>query len=85
VVVCVSDIEFMKVAARKLVEEIYKALAYAMAIKDELYESNGEIDWVGLDTVAQYLDDHLNNAHEELSKITWVVSEKLGRLLRQQP
>jgi hypothetical protein len=80
----VSDIEFMKAAARKLVEEIYKALAIAMAIKDEIYENNGEIDWIGLDIEAQHLDDHLNNAYEELHKITWVVNERLGRQQEQQ-
>jgi hypothetical protein len=80
----VSDIEFMKAAARKLVEEIYKALAIAMAIKDEIYENSGEIDWIGLDIEARHLDDHLNNAYEELHKITWVVSEKLQKQLEQQ-
>ncbi len=79
-----SDIEFMKAAARKLVEELYRALALAMAIKDEIYESGGKIDWVGLDVEAQHLDDHLNNAYEELHKITWVVNEKLQKQLEQQ-
>jgi membrane carboxypeptidase/penicillin-binding protein PbpC len=78
------DVEFVKSAARKLVEEIYRALALAMAIKDEVYESDGNIDWVGLDVVAQHLDDHLNNAYEELHKIMWVVSEKLQKQLEQQ-
>ena len=76
------DVEFVKSAARKLVEELYKALA--MAIKDEIYENSGKIDWVGLDIEAQHLDDHLNNAHEELHKITWVASEKLQKQLEQQ-
>jgi len=80
----VSDIEFMKAAARKLVEEIYKALALAMAIKDEIYENSDKIDWIGLDIEAQYLDDRLNNAYEELHKITWVVSEKLKKQLEHQ-
>jgi membrane carboxypeptidase/penicillin-binding protein PbpC len=80
----VGDVEFVKAAARKLVEEIYKALAIAMAIKDEIYENSGEIDWIGLDIEAQHLDDHLNNAYEELHKITWVVSEKLQKQLEQQ-
>jgi hypothetical protein len=79
----VSDIEFMKAAARKLVEEIYKALALAMAIKDEVYENSDKIDWIGLDVAAQHLDDHLNNAYEELHKITWVASEKLQKQLEQ--
>jgi len=79
----VSDIEFMKAAARKLVEEIYRALALAMAIKDEIYENSGKIDWVGLDIEAQHLDDHLNNAHEELHKIIWVASEKLQKQLER--
>jgi hypothetical protein len=80
----VGDVEFVKAATRKLVEEIYRALALAMAIKDEIYESSGKIDWIGLDAVAQHLDDHLNNAYEELHKITWVVNEKLGRQQDQQ-
>jgi uncharacterized protein YecT (DUF1311 family) len=80
----VSDVEFMKAAARKLVEEIYKALALAMAIKDEIYENNGEIDWIGLDVEARFLDDRLNNAYEELHKIMWVVNERLGRQQEQQ-
>jgi hypothetical protein len=80
----VGDVEFVKVAARKLVEELYKALAIAMAIKDEIYEYGDKIDWIGLDIEAQYLDDHLNNAYEELHKITWVASEKLQKQLEQQ-
>jgi len=80
----VGDIEFMKVAARKLVEEIYRVLALSMAIKDEIYESGDNIDWVGLDVVAQHLDDHLNDACEELHKIMWVVNERLGRQQEQQ-
>jgi hypothetical protein len=78
------DVEFVKSAARKLVEELYKALAIAMAIKDEIYENSDKIDWVGLDIEAQYLDDHLNNAYEELHKITWVASKKLQKQLEQQ-
>jgi hypothetical protein len=80
----VGDVEFVKSAARKLVEEIYKALALAMEIKDEVYESGGNIDWVGLDVAAQHLDDHLNSAYEELHKIMWVASEKLQKQLEQQ-
>jgi hypothetical protein len=80
----VSDVEFMKAAARKLVEEIYKALALAMAIKDEIYENSDKIDWIGLDVEARFLDDRLNNAYEELHKITWVVNERLGRQQEQQ-
>jgi hypothetical protein len=80
----VGDVEFVKSAARKLVEELYKALAIAMAIKDEIYENSDKIDWVGLDIEARHLDDHLNNAYEELHKITWVASEKLQKQLEQQ-
>ncbi len=46
------DVKFVKSAARKLVEELYKALALAMAIKDEIYESGDKIDWIGLDVEA---------------------------------
>jgi hypothetical protein len=80
----VGDVEFVKVAARKLVEELYKALAIAMAIKDEIYEYGDKIGWIGLDIEAQHLDDHLNNAYEELHKITWVAGEKLQKQLEQQ-
>jgi len=72
----VSDVEFVKAAARKLVEEIYKALALAMAIKDEIYENSDKIGWIGLDVEAQYLADRLNNAYEELHKIMWVVGRE---------
>jgi hypothetical protein len=78
------DVRFVKSAARKLVEEIYRALALAMAIKDEIYENSDKIDWVGLDVTAQYLDDHLSNAYEELHKIMWVAGEKLQKQLEQQ-
>ena len=46
------DVEFVKSAARKLVEELYKALALTMAIKDEIYENSGKIDCVGCEREA---------------------------------